>query len=40
MTDTLPMEVAMVARLIQRFLDEDAAWDEFIDIFAGLPGNF
>ena len=30
----------MVARLIQRFLDEDAAWDEFIDIFAGLPGNF
>lgn len=30
----------MVSRLIQRFVDEDAAWDDFIDIFAGLPGNF
>ena len=30
----------MVVRLIQRFLDEDAAWDEFIDIFSGLPDNF
>jgi hypothetical protein len=39
-TDALPTEVAMVARLIQRFIDDDAAWDEFIDIFAGLPGNF
>ena len=40
MTDALPKEVAMIARLIQRFIDEDATWDEFIDICAGLPGNF
>jgi hypothetical protein len=30
----------MVSRLIQRFIDEDAAWDGLIDAFAGLPGNF
>jgi hypothetical protein len=39
-TGPLPAEVAMIARMFQHFIDEDAAWDEFIDIFASLPGNF
>ncbi len=30
----------MIARFIQRFIQEDQAWDRYVDIFAGLPDNF
>lgn len=30
----------MIARLIQRLIQEDQAWDGYVDVLAGLPANF
>lgn len=30
----------MIARLIQRFIAEEYAWDCHVDALAGLPENF
>lgn len=30
----------MISRLIERFIQEDAAWDSYVEILAALPGNF
>ncbi len=30
----------MIARFIQRFIEEEHAWDCYIDALAGLPDNF
>jgi hypothetical protein len=30
----------MIARLIQRFIEQEHAWDSYIDALAGLPDNF
>ena len=30
----------MIARFIERLLSEDQAWDNYVDIFAGLPDNY
>ena len=29
----------MIARIIQRFIQDDAAWDSFIEAVSGIPGN-
>lgn len=29
----------MISRLIQRFIEEEAAWDSYVEILAALPGN-
>lgn len=30
----------MIARFIQRFLQEEHAWEQYGDVFAGLPDNY
>jgi hypothetical protein len=30
----------MIARLIQRFIQEEQAWDRYVDVLAGIPENF
>jgi hypothetical protein len=30
----------MIARIIQRFIQEEPAWDSCLDILAGIPDNF
>ena len=30
----------MIARFIERLLNEDHAWDNYVDIFASLPDNY
>ena len=30
----------MIARMIQRFIQEESAWDGCVDILAGIPDNF
>lgn len=30
----------MIARFIQRFIEEAPAWDSYFDALAGLPENF
>ena len=30
----------MITRFIERLLSEDQAWDNYVDIFAGLPDNY
>jgi len=30
----------MIARFIQRILQEEHAWDQYIDALAGLPDNY
>ena len=29
----------MISRLIQRFIEDDSAWDFYVDILAAQPGN-
>lgn len=30
----------MIARFIQRFIQEEHAWDSYVDLLAGFPDNF
>ena len=30
----------MIARFLQRIIQEEQAWDRYVDILAGLPDNF
>jgi len=30
----------MIARFIQRFLQEENSWEQYADVFAGLPENY
>lgn len=30
----------MIARLIQRFIQQEPAWNGYVDILAGIPDNF
>ena len=32
-------EDLMIARIIQRFIQDDAAWDSLIEAVSGIPGN-
>jgi len=30
----------MIARILQRFIQDEPAWDSCVDILAGIPDNF
>lgn len=30
----------MLARLIERLIQQEHAWDSYVDILAGIPGNY
>ena len=30
----------MIARIVQRWIQEDPAWNRYIDLLAGIPENY